>query len=78
MSNRLDPEQARHFVWPDLGPTCLQRLSADNTSKQKVKVGNVFRKVNFKAIIMKHATCQHHDDRVCPRNYTFVYMLDMV
>ena len=32
--NRLDPDQARHFVGPDLGPNCLQRLSADDTGKQ--------------------------------------------
>ena len=29
VSNSLDPDQARHFVGPDLGPNCLQRLSAD-------------------------------------------------
>ena len=29
MSNSLDPDQDRHFVGPDLGPSCLQRLSAD-------------------------------------------------
>ena len=28
MSNSLDPDQARHFVEPDLGPNCLQKLSA--------------------------------------------------
>ena len=33
MSNILDPDQARHFVGPDLGQNCLQRLSADDTSK---------------------------------------------
>ena len=26
MSNSLDPDQAQHFVAPDLGPNCLQRL----------------------------------------------------
>ena len=31
VSNRLDPDQARSFVGPDLGPNCLQRLSADDT-----------------------------------------------
>ena len=31
MSNRLDPDQASHFVEPDLGPNCLQRLSADTS-----------------------------------------------
>ena len=29
VSNSLDPDQARHFVGPDLGPKCLQKLSAD-------------------------------------------------
>ena len=33
MSNSLDPDQARHFVGPDLGPNCLQMLSADNKSR---------------------------------------------
>ena len=27
MSNSLDPDKARRFVGPDLGPNCLQRLS---------------------------------------------------
>ena len=30
MSNSLDPDQAQQFVGPDLGPNCLQRLSADD------------------------------------------------
>ena len=37
VSNRLDPDQARRFVGPDLGPNCLQMLSADDTSRQRVK-----------------------------------------
>ena len=32
VSNSLDPDQARHYVGPDLDPNCLQRLSADDTS----------------------------------------------
>ena len=27
MSNSLDPDQTRHFIEPDLGLNCLQRLS---------------------------------------------------
>ena len=27
----LDSDRARHFVRPDLGPNCLQKLSADDT-----------------------------------------------
>ena len=33
VSNSLDPDQARYFVWPGLGPNCLQILSADNKSR---------------------------------------------
>ena len=33
VSNSLDPDHAQHFDWPDLGPNCLQRLSADNKSR---------------------------------------------
>ena len=34
VSSCLDPDQAQHFVGPDLGPNCLQRLSADEKSCQ--------------------------------------------
>ena len=36
MSNSLDPDQAQRFVAPDLGPTCLQRLSADDTRSKEL------------------------------------------
>ena len=36
VSNSLDPGQAQLFVRPDLGSDCLQRLSADNTSRQRL------------------------------------------
>ena len=42
MSKSLDPDQDRHFVGPDLGPNCLQRLSADDTNRQKVKLTHLF------------------------------------
>ena len=38
MSNSLDPDQARHFVGPDLGLNCLQGLSAEDTSSQGVNL----------------------------------------
>ena len=41
-SNSLDPDQARHYVGPDLDPNCLQMLSTDETGGQIVKVGVVF------------------------------------
>ena len=38
VSNSLDPVQARHFVGPDLSPSCLQMSSADDTMRQIGKV----------------------------------------
>ena len=35
VSNSLEPDQARQYVGPDLGPDCLQRLSADDTGRQR-------------------------------------------
>ena len=35
-SDSLDPNQAQQNVGPDLGPNCLQRLSAGVTSRQRV------------------------------------------
>ena len=34
MSNSLDLDEDRPFVGPDLGPNCLQRLSADDKSRR--------------------------------------------
>ena len=32
----MDSDQTRRFVGSDLGPDCLQKLSADDTSRQSV------------------------------------------
>ena len=34
VSNSLDPEQAHYYVGPELGPICLQSLSADIKGKK--------------------------------------------
>ena len=34
VSNSLDPDLAPRSLWPDLGPNCLQKLSAHDTSMQ--------------------------------------------
>ena len=44
VSNSLDPDQTLHLVWPDLGANCLPRLSAYDTSKQRVKDRHGFQK----------------------------------
>ena len=36
ITNSLDPDQAQHFVGLALGPNCLQKLSAGDTSRQRV------------------------------------------
>ena len=36
MSNSLDPDEDQCPVGPDLGPFCLQRLSADDNIRQRV------------------------------------------
>ena len=37
VSNILDPDQAQHNVGPNLGPNCLRRLTADDTSRYRVE-----------------------------------------
>ena len=43
VSNGLNPDQDQHFVGPDLGPICLQRLSAEekvDAIKERVNCNN--------------------------------------
>ena len=41
VSNGLDPDQDRRSVDPDLGPNCLQRLSANYKSRLSANKGRV-------------------------------------
>ena len=41
VSNSLDPDQALRFVGPDLGPNCLQRLSAVVTDGEELILHSV-------------------------------------
>ena len=34
----MDPDQVRQNVGPDLGPNCLQKLSAEDTTSHRVDV----------------------------------------
>ena len=36
--NSLDPDQAEHFGQPGLGPNCLQKLSVNDPSRQRVNL----------------------------------------
>ena len=48
VSNSLDPDQARRFVGPDLGPNCLQKLPADDARRQRVNIFNKLVRVYFR------------------------------
>ena len=51
----LDLDQAGYFVWPDLGPNKLQRLSADATSRQRVIIAESHR-------IGGNRKCHYYDE----------------
>ena len=51
MSNSLDLDQTKHFVGPDLGPNCLQRLSTDDTRGQRVKETTLNKETEIESII---------------------------
>ena len=55
MSNGFDPDHDRHSVGPDLGPICLQRLSADTTKVRASKEGVL----RFYMLIIVHAFFCH-------------------
>ena len=58
VSSSLEPDQARQNVGPDLGPNCLQGLSADNTSRQRVKCGNlIWVYTEWKPMMHKMTVC---------------------
>ena len=38
VSNSLGPDEAPNFVGPELGQNCLQMLSPDDTSRQRVRL----------------------------------------
>ena len=49
MSNSFDPDQAQHFVGPDLGPNCLLRLLADDTSSKELKINNMIVDIQYES-----------------------------
>ena len=62
LSNSLDSDQARHSIGPDLGPNCLQRLSADDTSRQSVKCVGFFLSNTIISIIISFYVEYIHDN----------------
>ena len=66
VSISLDPDQARRFVWLDLGPNCLQSLSADDTSRQRVKgtvnQSCIYNENYFRISLPIHISCWYSKD----------------
>ena len=60
VSKSLDSDQVRHFFRPDLGPNCLQRLSADNSSRQSVKQSGISGKI-FNDLGLVYTQLQNYD-----------------
>ena len=61
MSNSLNPDQTRHYVGPNLCPKCLSRVSADDTSTQRVN--HLFSGYNIRCFSMDiwyHTLCIKH------------------
>ena len=85
MSKSLDPDQGRHLVRPDLVPNCLQKLTADDTGRPRVKVVYfVFSEcVNFYGVSCQYpcqcteghtANCNHRTGEcTCSDGYTGDY-----
>ena len=61
VSNSLDPDHHRYFVAPELGPNCLQRLSADKLpqSGKELKIFITLENVLFYAKL-PNATLQKY------------------
>ena len=58
MSNSFDPDQARRFVGPNLGPNCLQKFSADKTTNVVGKYEFSFQQKKLPdRIVLKAYTC---------------------
>ena len=49
--NRLDPDQATHFVGPGLGSSCLQRFSTNDTSSHRTRGGLEVKDIKLKTFI---------------------------
>ena len=73
MSNRLEPDQARHYVGPGLDPNCLQRISAEDNNFSEYMKGreetyvssilgsNIFSGLGFFFCITRNGCFLSHD-----------------
>ena len=78
MSNSLDPDQARRFVGPDLGPNCLPRLSAEDTGRQRVKVFYDEFKHFFDAVISSRIFCHFNPFRAVCIHFVLCWQCDLI
>ena len=67
VSNSLDPDQDRHYVGPDLGPNCLQRLSADDKwplARKELRVVCIWFKQHYYMDCLKCFVCIYGIDEL--------------
>ena len=63
VSDNLDPDQDQQIVGPDLGPNCLQRLSADGKSQSIPKVCTYYGENGrpiFLPLFFRHGETSHY------------------
>ena len=68
MSNSLDPDQDRHYVGPDLDSNCLQALSGDGISMQRVG-REMYR---LRCYFERHKKFESDSKTTCIRNLKFI------
>ena len=76
MSNSLDPDQARRFVGPDLGPNCLQKcqqMTKVATSWERVKSQYVLLWIDKKNVYFDSLLYQTMSPKVFIPEVNFLY-----
>ena len=56
VSYRLELGQAQYFIEPDLGKNCLQLVSSDVTSRQRIKNARLYRELWFSGRVLERKT----------------------
>ena len=73
----MNPDHARYYVGPGLDPNCLQRLSADDTSRQIVKIWIIFQSISLNKYFgcwKKNSYLSTHNYILAEKWYSFLIM----
>ena len=75
MANSLDPDQAQHNVWPDLGQNRLQKLSADDTSRQRAQSNHKLCKRNNRQENNKQTVIEGDRKKNISKNKILIFII---